>query len=95
MGWKKGQPRGKSPLKDRKVLTVDVRLIQRILDDQGAAPEVRFCAVMEMVLPAMMESTNTAVAAIGTSLSRFWNTDMERTRFYTPTEEEENGLSTR
>ena len=84
MGWKKGLKRGPSPLQGRKQLDIDPAYLQEILHDSGATPEIRFCAVMDLLLTAMSESCNKTTAQVGVDLRTFWDNDMERTIIYTP-----------
>jgi len=84
MGWEKGKKRGASPLRGRKVLDLDPAYLKEILDDSGTTPEIRFCAVMDLLLEAMSESTNKVTAQIGVDLRVFWDHDMETTVIYTP-----------
>ena len=84
MGWEKGKKRGPSPLQGRKVLDIDPSYLKEIMDDSETTPEIRFCAVMELLLEAMAESTNKITASVGTTLRAFWGNEMERTIIYTP-----------
>lgn len=84
MGWTKGKKRGPSANAGKQVLAVDPKRVAAILDDQTEPPEVRFVAVMEMMMPAMVASCNSNLAIIGMRLTAFWNDDMETTVMYTP-----------
>lgn len=88
MGWPKGKKRGPSSLRGKHVLDINTKQVQVILDDRSVAPEIRFTTVMEMLLEAMKDSSNANVTAVGVSLDRFWNTDMEKTIIWTPDVEE-------
>lgn len=84
MGWEKGKKRGPSPLTGKQVLDLDLSGIDRLLSDDTESPEVRFVAVMELLLDAMADSANNNVARVGTRLRTFWDNDMQETVIFTP-----------
>jgi len=84
MGWEKGKKRGPSQLAGSRTLDLDPRVVAGILDDNTEPPEVRFVAVMDLLLDALAASNNKNAAVIGYRLRTFWANDMEKTVIWTP-----------
>jgi hypothetical protein len=71
-------------LRGKKQLDIDPKYIDALLADSSEPPEIRFCAVMEALLPAMIESRNGTIAQVGQRLKAFWDDDMANTEMHTP-----------
>lgn len=84
MGWQKGKKRGPSPLSGKRQFGVDPKYVELLLADETQPPEVRFCAVMEVLIAGMEQSTVRNLSAVGHRLRTFWEHDMDNTEMWTP-----------